>query len=58
MASDSDLWAGTGDERGTFAVAVAWVVGRHGYHAPVGVALAELTMGLHRALHGCPLLPH
>ncbi len=56
---DADLWTGPRDERFTLAlvVDVAEVLGRHGYPAPIGLALAELTVGLYRALHGCPLLP-
>ncbi len=57
---DPDLWPGPSDERFTLAlvVDVAEVLGRHGYPAPIGTTLAELTVGLYRALHGCPPLLH
>jgi hypothetical protein len=41
------------DERFTLALVidVAEVLNRHGYPAPTGTTLVELTVGLHHALH-------
>lgn len=49
-------WLLSRDERFTLALIldVAEVLGRHGYPAPVGVTLVELTAGLFRALHTTP----
>ena len=49
-------WVGMRDERFTLALVldVGEVLSRHGYPAPTGVALVELTAGLYRALHPAP----
>jgi hypothetical protein len=49
-------WVGTTDERFTLALVldVGEVLHRHGYDAPTGVTLVELTAGLYRALHDFP----
>jgi hypothetical protein len=46
-------WVGTTDERFTLALVldVTEVLHRHGYSAPTGAVLVELTAGLYRALH-------
>jgi len=46
-------WVGTTDERFTLALVldVGEVLARHGYDAPTGVTLVELTVGIYRALH-------
>ena len=49
-------WLGTRDERFTLALVldVGEVLSRHGYPAPTGGTLVELTAGLYRALHPPP----
>jgi hypothetical protein len=49
-------WVGTTDERFTLALVldVGEVLHRHGYDAPTGATLVELTAGLYRALHDLP----
>jgi hypothetical protein len=49
-------WVGTTDERFTLALVldVGEVLVRHGYHAPAGATLVELTAGIYRALHPFP----
>ena len=49
-------WVGTRDARFTLALVldVAEVLSRHGYPAPIGATLVELTAGLYRALHPAP----
>jgi len=51
--SDDYPWVGTHDERFTLALVldVGEVLSRHGYSAPTGITLVELTTGLYRALH-------
>ena len=46
-------WVGTRDERFTLALAldVGEVLSRHGYPAPTGATLVDLTTGIYRALH-------
>jgi hypothetical protein len=46
-------WVGTRDERFTLALVldVGEVLSRHGYPAPTGATLVDLTTGLYRALH-------
>ena len=54
-------WAGTRDGRFTFELVldVGEVLQRHGYPAPTGATLVELTAGIYRALHltAPPYLP-
>ena len=52
-------WLAHHDERFTLALVldVGEVLVRHGYPAPAGVTLVELTAGLYRALHRTPYLP-
>jgi hypothetical protein len=47
---------GTRDERFTLALVldVGEVLSRHGYPAPTGATLVDLTSGLYRALHPAP----
>ena len=49
-------WVGTQDGRFTLALVldVGEVLSRHGYPAPTGAALVDLTAGLYRALHPTP----
>ena len=49
-------WLGTRDDRFTLALVldVGEVLSRHGYPAPTGATLVELTSGLYRALHPTP----
>lgn len=49
-------WVGTTDDRFTLALVldVGEVLARHGYDAPTGATLVELTTGLYRALHSEP----
>lgn len=50
-------WVGTQDDRFTLALVldVGEVLSRHGYPAPTGTTLVELTAGLYRAaLHQSP----
>lgn len=58
---DEDLyaeypWMGTRDERFTLALIldVGEVLARHGYPAPTGATLVDLTAGVYRALHPSP----
>lgn len=46
-------WLAERDERFTLALVldVGEVLTRHGYPAPVGEVLVDLTVGLYRALH-------
>jgi hypothetical protein len=46
-------WLAERDERFTLALVldVAEVLTQHGYPAPVGIVLLDLTSGLYRALH-------
>ena len=46
-------WVGTRDDRFTLALVldVGEVLSRHGYPAPTGATLVELTRGIYRALH-------
>ena len=46
-------WVGLRDDRFTLALVldVGEVLTRHGYPAPAGASLVELTLGLYRALH-------
>ncbi|HWB66827.1 MAG TPA: hypothetical protein VG708_08370 [Mycobacteriales bacterium] len=46
-------WLGTTDERFTLALIldVGEALARHGYPAPSGATLVDLTAGLYRALH-------
>jgi hypothetical protein len=52
-------WLAHRDERFTLALVldVGEVLLRHGYPAPTGVTLVELTTGLYRALHPPAYLP-
>jgi hypothetical protein len=54
-------WVGTRDERFTLALVldVGEVLSRHGYPAPTGATLVELTAGIYRALNPTapPYLP-
>ncbi len=52
-------WLARRDERFTLALVldVGEVLARHGYPAPAGVVLVELTAGLYRALHPTGYLP-
>jgi hypothetical protein len=53
-------WVGTRDERFTLALVldVGEVLSRHGYPAPTGATLVELSAGIYRALHPvAPFLP-
>jgi hypothetical protein len=52
-------WVETTDERFTLALVldVGEVLHRHGYAAPTGATLVELTTGLYRALHPFPTYP-
>jgi hypothetical protein len=47
-------WLAERDQRFTLALVldVAEVLTRHGYPAPTGTTLVDLTAGLHHALHG------
>lgn len=49
-------WLGTWDDRFTLALVldVGEVLSRHGYPAPTGATLVDLTAGLYRALHPTP----
>jgi hypothetical protein len=49
-------WLGTRDDRFTLALVldVGEVLSRHGYPAPTGATLVELTSGLYRALNPTP----
>jgi hypothetical protein len=49
-------WLGTRDDRFTLALVldVGEVLSRHGYPAPTGATLVDLTAGLYRALHPTP----
>jgi hypothetical protein len=49
-------WVGTRDDRFTLALVldVGEVLSRHGYPAPTGATLVDLTSGLYRALHPTP----
>jgi hypothetical protein len=51
-------WVAGRDDRFTLALVldVGEVLNRHGYPAPTGTTLVELTTGLYRALH--PTLPY
>jgi hypothetical protein len=55
-SSEHYPWAGTTDERFTLALVldVGEVLVRHGYRAPTGTTLVELTAGIYRALHPTP----
>jgi hypothetical protein len=46
-------WLGERDERFTLALVldVGEVLTRHGYPAPTGATLVDITAGLYRALH-------
>ena len=46
-------WTGSRDDRFTLGLVldVGEVLSRHGYPAPTGATLVELTTGLYRALH-------
>ena len=46
-------WVANRDDRFTLALVldVGEVLTRHGYPAPAGASLVELTLGLYRALH-------
>lgn len=48
-------WVSGRDDRFTLALVldVSEVIVRHGYPAPTGFGLVELTGGLFRALHSC-----
>jgi hypothetical protein len=50
-------WTGSRDDRFTLGLVldVGEVLSRHGYPAPTGATLVELTTGLYRALH--PVAP-
>jgi hypothetical protein len=52
-------WIGTTDRRFTLALVldVGEVLARHGYDAPTGATLVELTSGLYRTLHPEPPYP-
>jgi hypothetical protein len=52
-------WLAHRDERFTLALVldVGEVLVRHGYPAPAGGTLVDLTAGLYRALHPHPYLP-
>jgi hypothetical protein len=55
-SSERYPWVGTTDERFTLALVldVGEALARHGYDAPTGATLVELTAGIYRALHPCP----
>jgi hypothetical protein len=55
-AADHYPWLMGRDDRFTLALIldVAEVVAQHGYPAPAGATLVELTLGLFRALHPTP----
>jgi len=60
MNDDPDYpWLTVPDERFTLALVldVCEVLTRHGYPAPTGTTLVDLTAGLHHALHPTPYLP-
>jgi hypothetical protein len=59
-SSECYPWAGTTDERFTlsFVLDVGEVLVRHGYDAPTGATLVELTAGIYRALHPIPTYPY
>jgi hypothetical protein len=46
-------WLANRDDRFTLALVldVSEVLSRHGYEAPSGATLVDLTLGLYRALH-------
>jgi hypothetical protein len=48
-------WLANRDDRFTLALVldVSEILVRHGYPAPTGFGLVELTGGLFRALHAC-----
>ena len=50
-------WAESRDQRFTLALVldVGEVLHRHGYDAPTGATLVELTTGLYQALHEPPI---
>lgn len=50
-------WVESRDQRFTLALVldVGEVLHRHGYDAPTGATLVELTAGLYRALHEPPI---
>ena len=50
-------WTSSLDDRFTLALVldVGEVLSRHGYPAPTGLTLVDLTLGLYRALHPTPL---
>jgi hypothetical protein len=53
-------WVANRDDRFTLALVldVGEVLSRHGYPAPTGATLVDLTLGLYRALHSSqPYLP-
>lgn len=52
-------WLAHHDDRFTLALVldVGEVLVRHGYPAPAGATLVDLTTGLYRALHPTPYLP-
>jgi hypothetical protein len=52
-SSERYPWVGTTDERFTLALVldVGEVLARHGYDAPTGATLVDLTAGIYRALH-------
>ena len=52
-------WLSCRDDRFTLALIldVGEVLVRHGYPAPAGVTLVELTAGIYRALHPHTYLP-
>jgi len=49
-------WVARPDDRFTLALVldVGEVLARHGYPAPTGTTLVDLTLGLFRALHPTP----
>lgn len=51
-----DRWFNTAQDRFTMTLVadVAEVLVRHGYPAPIGVALVDLIAGLYRTVHGNP----
>jgi hypothetical protein len=58
-SSERYPWVGATDERFTLALVldVGEVLARHGYDAPTGATLVELTAGIYRALHPIATYP-
>jgi hypothetical protein len=59
-SSERYPWVGTTDGRFTLALVldVGEVLVRHGYDAPTGATLVDLTAGIYRALHPIQAYPY